>query len=105
MKVNLTRILFLIIFILSIAMIIFIGLWRYKAIKLDNTCKLLSEAEANIEILKQDNERLLEYNQLKDEEIKNIEKEYMEQLNNIPVDTCGDAKPSKELLNYLKRNA
>jgi hypothetical protein len=29
----------------------------------------------------------------------------MEQLNNIPVDTCGDAKPSKELLNYLKRNA
>ena len=32
------------------------------------------------------------------------EADYQEALNNIPADNCGDVKPSKELLQYFRRN-
>ena len=34
--------------------------------------------------------------------MEKIEKEYKDRFQNIPKDSCGDAKPSKELLDYLK---
>ena len=39
---------------------------------------------------------------LKDKEIKDLNKAYQEQLAKIPADTCGDLKPSKELLDFFK---
>lgn len=47
-------------------------------------------------------ENLKEYNKKIAKEMEKIEKEYKDRFQNIPKDSCGDAKPSKELLDYLK---
>ena len=48
-------------------------------------------------------ENLKEYNKKIAKEMEKIEKEYKDRFQNIPKDSCGDAKPSKELLEYLKK--
>jgi len=81
------------------------ALWRNTSTKLENTCQLLTEAEATIQSLQVANAKLLEYNTQKQAEIKEIEQKYKDLLNAAPSDSCGDMKPSKELLEFLKENA
>lgn len=83
--------------------IIFCLLWRIDHNKYNHACEMLTEAESKINILEKENKNLLEYNLKREEELKQIEAEYKERLDNIPADTCGDAKPSKELLLYLRK--
>lgn len=85
--------------------VIFFMLWQVSQDNLKNTEERLCDANNTIQTLKNDNGKLLVYIQTKDQEIKKIEKEYINKLNNIPKDNCGDTKPSKELLDYLKQNA
>lgn len=87
-----------------LAAVIFFMLWQVSRDNLKNTEERLCDANNTIQTLKNDNGKLLIYIQTKDQEIKKIEKEYMNKLNNIPKDACGDIKPSKELLDYLKQN-
>lgn len=87
-----------------LAAVIFFMLWQVSQDNLKNTEERLCDANNTIQTLKNDNDKLLVYIQTKDQEIKKIEKEYMNKLNNIPKDACGDIKPSKELLDYLKQN-
>ena len=88
-----------------LAAVIFFMLWQISQDNLKNIREKLCDANNTIQTLKNDNNKLLVYIQTKDQEIKKIEKEYINKLNNIPKDNCGDTKPSKELLNYLKQNA
>ena len=83
--------------------IIFAFLWRLDHNKYNHACEMLTEAESKINILEKENKNLLEYNLKREEELKQIEAEYKERLDNIPADTCGDTKPSKELLLYLRK--
>lgn len=83
--------------------IIFAFLWRLDHNRYNHACEMLTEAESKINILEKENKNLLEYNLKREEELKQIEAEYKERLDNIPADTCGDAKPSKELLTYLRK--
>ena len=48
-------------------------------------------------------ENLKEYNKKIAKEMEKIEKEYKDRFQNIPKDSCGDAKPSQELLEYLRK--
>lgn len=89
-------------FILTILLMGMFCLYQKTNNDLKLTKSNLTLAEQNIISLKKDKEKLLEYNVKKDQEIKKIENKYKNQLNNIPADKCGDVKPSKELLNYLK---
>lgn len=77
-------------------------LWRVTSIKLANTREQLNEVTCQLDIVTKENARLTEYNKRKDKEIKDLNKAYQEQLNKIPADTCGDLKPSKELLEFFK---
>lgn len=104
MKINTDLIKLMITMIIIVLMLFFGFMWYRSSTKLDNVQKQLSNAEAKIITLEKDKEKLIEYNLKKDEQIKLIEEEYQETLNNIPTDACGDVKPSKELLTYLKRN-
>lgn len=88
-----------------LAAVIFFMLWQISQDNLKNIREKLCDANNTIQTLKNDNNKLLVYIQTKDQEIKKIEKEYINKLNNIPKDNCGDTKPSKELLDYLKQNA
>ena len=101
MKVKVVLILFV---ILVITNVLFFWLWRNKSIAFTNKCQELETAETLIDSLKTNNEKLVEYISQKDSQIKEIEKTYSEKLNNIPKDTCGDQKPSAELLKYLRSN-
>ncbi len=77
-------------------------LWRVTSIKLANTREQLNEVTCQLDTVTKENARLTEYNKRKDKEIKDLNKAYQEQLNKIPADTCGDLKPSKELLEFFK---
>ena len=90
------------VFILSILLIGTFCLYQKTSNDLKITKSNLTLAEQNILSLQKDKEKLLEYNIKKDQEIKKIENKYKSQLSNIPKDKCGDVKPSKELLDYLK---
>ena len=48
-------------------------------------------------------ENLKEYNKKIAKEMEKIEKEYKDRFQNIPKDSCGDAKPSQDLLEYLRK--
>lgn len=80
------------------------GLWRITAIKLNNTQEQLNQVSSQLVTLQKDNDNLIAYNKKKEAEIKKLNKEYEEKLNQIPADVCGDTVPSKELLQYLKGN-
>lgn len=98
-KTRVTAILF---FVLVIICLIFGFMWWNTRKDLKNTENELNNAKAEITVLKEDNDKLVEYNNRKNEEIKEIENKYKEKLKNIPKDSCGDAKPSKELLEYYR---
>ena len=83
--------------------IIFAFLWRLDHNKYNHACEMLTEAESKINIQEKENKNILEYNLKKEEELKEIEEEYKERLDNITADTCGDTKTSKELLLYLRK--
>lgn len=78
------------------------ALWRVTSIKLNNTREQLNEVTCQLNTITKENARLTEYNKRKDKEIKDLNKAYQEQLNKIPADTCGDLKPSKELIEFFK---
>ena len=78
-------------------------MWRNTCTKLDNKNAELIHANATIMALQLDNDKLNEYNNKKNKEIKEVEQKYKEILNNIPSDSCGDVKPSQQLLDYLRK--
>lgn len=78
-------------------------LWRITAIKLNNTRQELTETTCKLNEITKENARLVEYNKVRDTEIKKLEKQYQAKLNAIPADLCGDMKPSKELIEYFKK--
>ena len=83
----------------------FCGLmWSRTSDKLDKKSAELLHANAIIMALQRDNDKLSEYNIQKNNQIKEVEEKYKQKLNNIPADSCGDVKPSKELLEYFKKN-
>lgn len=92
-------------FCLVLAMIIFFGLWRSASNDLKVAKDALRVANDNITTLQQDNKKLVAFIEQKDLEIKELEKEYTDRLKNIPKDSCGDSKPSADLLKYLRKNA
>lgn len=98
------KVLTIISLVLLVGLIIFAFLWRLDHNKYNHACERLTNAESKIDILEQENKNLLEYNLKREEELKQIEAEYKERLDNIPKDNCGDVKPSKELLTYLRKN-
>lgn len=98
-KTRVTAILF---FVLVIICLIFGFMWWNTKKDLKNTQAELDNANAQIMVLKEDNDRLVEYNNRKNEEIKDLENKYKEKLKNIPKDSCGDMKPSKELMEYFR---
>lgn len=79
-------------------------MWSRTSDKLDKKSAELVHANATIEALQHDNDRLNEYNNQKSEQIKEVEEKYKEKLKNIPADSCGDVKPSKQLMEYFKKN-
>ena len=79
-------------------------MWRLTVADRNKVQEQLSEANSIIEVLKSDKNKLLDYLTERDAKIEELQKEYKKKLNNIPKDSCGDQKPSKELLDYLKRN-
>lgn len=78
-------------------------LWRVTAIKLNNTRQELTETTCKLDEITKENARLVEYNKVRDTQIKKLEKQYQDKLNAIPADLCGDMKPSKELIEYFKK--
>ena len=110
---TLNKIIYISLCILIITVIILGCLLKNTKKELESTIQKLSVAEKNIITLKQDKDRLVEYNITKDKEIAAIKDKYKDRLNGyyiattdseIPKDDCGDVKPSKELLNYLRKN-
>ena len=97
------KVLTIISLVLFVGLLIFAFLWRLDHNKYNHACEMLTDAESKINILEQENKNLLEYNLKREEKLKQIEAEYKERLDNIPADTCGDTKPSKELLTYLHK--
>ena len=85
-----------------VGMIMYIG---YINNKLKLTQDRLVKADANISILKKEKANLIEYNLKRDEQLADIKKEYDDKLKNIPKDTCGNTKPSKELLDFFRKTA
>lgn len=86
-----------------ITVITLIFLWRSTTIKLANTEQKLIEVTCALDAVTKENTRLVEYNKRRDTEIKSLEKQYQNKLNAIPADLCGDMKPSKELIEYFKK--
>jgi len=79
------------------------SLWRITSIKLTNTQRQLTEVTCQLDTVTKENANLIEYNKRRDSQIKELEKAYQEQLNTIPADSCGDMKPSKEMLDFFKQ--
>jgi len=93
--------------IISVLVILLIScffMWRSTVTKLDATKAELRVAQNTISVLQSENDKLVQYNLTRDKEIKEIEKKYQTSLQNVPADKCGDMKPSKELLEYLRNN-
>lgn len=90
--------------ILVVLLISVFFMWRNTVIQLDNVKAELRSAQQTISVLQSDNAKLVAYNLERDKQIKEVEKKYQSSLKNIPADKCGDMKPSKELLEYLRQN-
>lgn len=90
--------------VISIAFIVMLFFYMRNKTELEKTCRLLSQAELNIKALEQSNANLVKYNSEKDNELKKIKADHKKALANKPTDSCGDAKPSKELLKFYKGN-
>lgn len=59
--------------------------------------------EQRLEASQKETQRLLNYQKQIEKENANIENKYNELFSKIPADTCGDAKPSAELLEFFKQ--
>ena len=88
-----------------VAIVGLFSLWRITA----NNYKIEKEnrenAEQLLKVVQEENDRLVAYNKKIEKSMKEIEKEYNERFQNIPKDSCGDAYPSKDLLEFLKKGA
>lgn len=104
MSINKSWIPYIIILILFLGLCFCGFMWNKTSDKLSKKEAELIHANATIEALKKDNNKLNEYNNQKNEQIKEIEEKYKEKLKNIPADSCGDVKPSKQLLEYFRKN-
>lgn len=91
-----------IIAVLVILLVSVFFMWRNTVTQLDNVKAELQTAQRTITVLQSENAKLVQYNLERDKQIKDIEKKYQNNLKNIPADKCGDMKPSKELLEYLR---
>jgi sortase (surface protein transpeptidase) len=85
--------------------VILFSMWRIAS----NNYKIEKEnrenAELQLQVAKEENNRLIAYNKKIEKSMKEIEKEYNERFQNIPKDFCGDAMPSQELLEFFKQGA
>ena len=88
--------------LLVVALITVFFMWRNTVTQLNNTKAELQNAQQTISVLQSDNAKLVAYNLERDKQIQEVEKQYQESLKKIPADKCGDMKPSKELLDYLR---
>ena len=88
--------------VIIIALVSLFSMWRIEVSKNNTLTEQNCSLTADLDELKAENERLIKYNQKKDAEIEKINKEYVERLKNIPVDACGDAYPSEELLKFYR---
>ena len=92
--------------IYAIIVIAFAGLfvlWRTSANNYKMEKANREALEVQLKASQTEVENLKEYNKKIAKEMEKIEKEYKDRFQNIPKDSCGDAKPSKELLEYLKK--
>lgn len=89
--------------ILFVALVLVSIMWKYTANSLHITKDQLYTAQKTISTLQADNQNLVQYITQKDSAIKELEQKYTKALENIPEDKCGNAKPSKELLEYFKK--
>ena len=101
--IKLNKILYILLFLLLVATIVLYALWTVSKNNLEHTKNDLTNANNTILALQTDNDNLLTYNLKKEQELKQLKSAYKQALENIPADECGDAKPSKELLEYFKR--
>lgn len=92
-----------IIVILVVSLISVFFMWRNTVTQLNEVKADLQAAQRTISVLQSENEKLVQYNLERDKQVKDIEKKYQEQLNKIPSDSCGDMRPSKELLEFLRQ--
>lgn len=90
--------------IFLIAFVILVVVCKMYSVNLSKANVELKAATETIDILRENHNKLLEYTLKKEKEIKDIEQKYTERLKNIPKDTCGDVKPSPELLDYLRKH-
>ena len=102
---NLSKIYSFLIFGFIIACIVLFTLWRMNVNELKVVKKDLVDSQNALTILQKDNNKLIEYNKLKDKQLKEVEKKYKDRIDNIPSDKCGDILPSKELLEYFRKKA
>lgn len=97
-----TKIKIIIISVIAVIILGLFGLWRMEV----NTSKQLSQENSILtnknNTLIKENQKLSAYIEKKDQEIAQINKEYLEMIKNIPADKCGDAYPSEELLEYYR---
>ena len=101
--IKINKILYTLLFLLVVATIVLYGLWTISKNNLEHTKNDLTNANNTILTLQTDNDNLLTYNLKKEQELKQLKSAYKQSLENIPADKCGDAKPSKELLEYFKK--
>lgn len=78
-------------------------LWRTSVNEYKSEKKAKEALEIKLEASQLEVNNLKEYNKKISKEMERIEKENQERFQNIPKDACGDVKPSKELLEYLKK--
>lgn len=90
--------------VLVVLLISVFFMWRNTVTQLDAVKVELQTAQRTITALQSENAKLVQYNLERDKQIKEVEKKYQSSLKNIPADKCGDMKPSKELLEYLRQN-
>lgn len=90
--------------VLLILVLIFGFMWYITKQDRNKIKEDLENAQQVINTLNTDKEKLIIYITEKDNKIKELQTEYKEKLKNIPKDTCGDQKPSKELLEFLRNN-
>lgn len=104
LSINKSHILYIFILLFFVGTCFCGFMWSITSDKLDKKSAELVHANATIEALQRDNDRLNEYNNQKSEQIKQVEEKYKEKIKNIPADSCGDVKPSKQLMEYFKKN-
>lgn len=97
-----TKIYTIILFVVILLLTFFGFMWHNSSKNLNKAKEDLIEARSTINSLQSDVQDLMLYITERDDKIKDLENKYKSKMNNIPADKCGDAKPSAELLKYLR---